>query len=473
MNIHRTFWLLTSAVFILILLPKLVQDGMFLDGITYAAISKNLANGLGNFWSPQYTLSIDPVFHSHPPLVFFLQSQFFILLGNGIYTERIYTVITALITVAGLLIFWTSLTKGKESNRYNWLIVLLWITIPIVAWSYKNNLLENTLGILTLFSVYLIVRSFQSSKVTYLLFSSSLIFLAFLSKGPVGLFPLATPLIYSISYHNKINSKSLLYFFIQIFILVLSFGILFLLSAESVQSLSSYFKIQIFPALEFELNGLESRFYIVFELLLELALPIIIITIILIKTRQLDRFKKILMKKEAIFSLLTGLSASIPILLSGKQARLYFIPSIPFFIFFFGLLIVPFIKDAAKRLSNYEIKWMQYISWLSLLIIIIYTMSCAGGYSRNKEMIQDIHKIMTIVEPGSRMQVSNELMEDYYLVAYCIRIADISLQTQKSEYLLIKKQQKKEILNSENYFEYDLNLTNYKFYRSSASPVLE
>jgi len=45
-NFHFPFWVFTISVFIIAILPSLIQDGMFIDGIQYAAISKNLANGL-------------------------------------------------------------------------------------------------------------------------------------------------------------------------------------------------------------------------------------------------------------------------------------------------------------------------------------------------------------------------------------------------------------------------------------------
>lgn len=52
----------------LLLIPTLVQDGMFLDGITYSAISRNMANGIGSFWHPHYTETLYPHFNEHPPL---------------------------------------------------------------------------------------------------------------------------------------------------------------------------------------------------------------------------------------------------------------------------------------------------------------------------------------------------------------------------------------------------------------------
>jgi hypothetical protein len=75
------FWVFTISVFIIAILPSLIQDGMFIDGIQYAAVSKNLANGLGTFWAPYmsqnwYTMG-SGVFLEHPPLVYAIQGLFF------------------------------------------------------------------------------------------------------------------------------------------------------------------------------------------------------------------------------------------------------------------------------------------------------------------------------------------------------------------------------------------------------------
>ena len=158
------FWGLTISFFIGLLVPILIQDGMFLDGVTYSSISKNLAHGIGSIWKPHYTKVLYPVFYEHPPLVFGIQSLFFKILGDGMYTERIYTLITAIFTLLGIVACWRLVFKQHPMQEYSWLPVLLWITVPLIFWSYKNNLLENTLSVFTLFSVYFIFRSLLQKR---------------------------------------------------------------------------------------------------------------------------------------------------------------------------------------------------------------------------------------------------------------------------------------------------------------------
>ncbi|MGY0407078.1 MAG: glycosyltransferase family 39 protein [Polaribacter sp.] len=137
----------------------MVQEGMFLDGVTYSAISKNLANGYGSFWEPHYTKTLFTSFHEHPPLVFIIESYFFKLFGNAFYTERIFSLATALLTAFGIIKCWKLLSDPSEIKINYWLPILIWLSVPLVSWSYKNNMLENTMGVFTIFSVYFILKA--------------------------------------------------------------------------------------------------------------------------------------------------------------------------------------------------------------------------------------------------------------------------------------------------------------------------
>src|SRR5688572_29049111 len=47
-----TLHLFVLSVLLALILPVLLQDGMFMDGIQYACVSRNLAAGDGTFWFP-------------------------------------------------------------------------------------------------------------------------------------------------------------------------------------------------------------------------------------------------------------------------------------------------------------------------------------------------------------------------------------------------------------------------------------
>ena len=82
------FFVLT--LYFLLLGYKLLRLGIHGDGVEYAAVARNMADGVGTFWKPYLDDTIHPVFHEHPPLVFWIQSHFFRLFGDGPYLEAFY-----------------------------------------------------------------------------------------------------------------------------------------------------------------------------------------------------------------------------------------------------------------------------------------------------------------------------------------------------------------------------------------------
>jgi 4-amino-4-deoxy-L-arabinose transferase-like glycosyltransferase len=143
------FRLLTLAAFTAATIPRLAHRGMFVDGVTYASIARNLAQGRGTFWHPSYTATIYPEFYEHPPLGFWLQSLWFRILGDHLFIERAYSVAIAAATATLVALIWRRMNAGTERSQYEWLPIALWITVPVVSWSVVGNLLETTMTLFT------------------------------------------------------------------------------------------------------------------------------------------------------------------------------------------------------------------------------------------------------------------------------------------------------------------------------------
>jgi 4-amino-4-deoxy-L-arabinose transferase-like glycosyltransferase len=195
------FWAFTISVFIIAILPSLIQDGMFIDGVQYATVSKNWANGLGTFWSPYisqnwsqnlYSMGSE-VFLENPPLVYAIQGIFFKVFGDGLYTERIYCLFTAILSAFLIVRIWKLVTRRNEAlQKLSWLAILFWLSMPIVFRSFQMNVQENTMGIFILASIYFVLKGLEGNKRSYLyaILGGTLIFLSTLCKGLTGLFPL-------------------------------------------------------------------------------------------------------------------------------------------------------------------------------------------------------------------------------------------------------------------------------------------
>ena len=191
-NKHLSFWFFTASVMVVLVLSRLIQDGMFMDGLLYACISKNLATGAGTFWHPHFSKITLSFYDQNPPLGFGIQSLFFKLLGNSIYTERTYSFFCAIVHAFLIVTLWKQIFKNEsELKKLGWLPILLWIIIPVCFWSYSNNMLENTMSIFDLLAIIFITRfMLHQQRVWYIVLAGLFTFLATLTKGIQGAFPL-------------------------------------------------------------------------------------------------------------------------------------------------------------------------------------------------------------------------------------------------------------------------------------------
>ena len=113
MKNSRPYYIIVFGLFLGICAPSLWSDGMFMDGLYYAAISRNLADGLGSFWYLHFTDFSYPIFHEHPPLAMGLQSILFYFFGDSIYIERLYSFFTFIFTGAIIHLIWGEINRKE------------------------------------------------------------------------------------------------------------------------------------------------------------------------------------------------------------------------------------------------------------------------------------------------------------------------------------------------------------------------
>ena len=190
---NTAIWLFLIGIMLILVGRELFSEGMFLDGVLYACISRNMACGMGDFWNPHYTQTIGSVFHSHPPLAFGLEALMFKAFGDHYFIERLYSLLMFIVSGWLIALIWKRTTNNI---RWAWMPLLYWIAMPLVTWSVANNMLENTMTVFVLLSVYLMLVGYQRNHKIWLFLAAIALFAAFLSKGFTGLFPLVFPLIY-------------------------------------------------------------------------------------------------------------------------------------------------------------------------------------------------------------------------------------------------------------------------------------
>ena len=460
-----SFYILTIALFFAIISPDLLSDGMFFDGLTYSAISNNLAHGIGSFWELHYTSKSFNSFHEHPPLAIWVESLFFRIFGDSIYIEKVYSLITFIITGALLRLIWIEVSP-KPFNKGGWLPIFIWITVPTVTWAVSNNMLENTMMIFTTLSVLFILKSLNNRRFLYLSLSGLSLAMAFMSKGFVGLYPLSL-IFWIFIFDEKFTFKKFIIDTTTLTTsLLLPFTYLYFFIPEGIDSISKYINKQVFGSIN-NIKTVDSRFDIIFDLISNL-LPMIIISIIILyfAKKRLDIAKLDINSKRWIYIFISlGLSGVLPIMISLKQSGFYILTVFPLFAISVALLIAnpTFLFISRIKLSDIKLRAIS-ISFLAISFLSVFLFSFTIG--REKEKIKDLYKIMEVVPKHTTISIQPNIYQDWSMHAYYIRYANISLNsssTTNEEYMLTYKGWDNNRLN--NYKLININLDKYSLYK--------
>ncbi len=464
---NQAIGFIVLAIITLMFLPLLFQRGMFLDGITYAAIARNLSLGIGDFWHPHYTETISQVFYGHPPLAFGIQSFFFDLLGDNFYEERLYSLFTFFLTGLGIILTWRiHFRDKKEYLIYWWLPILIWLLFPLTAWAYANNILENTLSVFTVFAVYFIYRGMLFSLYVQLFLGTICLVLAILSKGTTGLFPLIFPIIFiTIDFSKLKKAISFLLFILTGFVLI-GITICFLFPA-SYSFITTYMEIQLIPALtnQGELTT-TMRGTILIKLLEELALPIGITCISLLLYRYISNSWSVKLDQKTIFFLLIALCASIPLIITLKQRRFYLLPSLPFYALAVATFIIPVVQYLVRMMPLRIFRAVKYFSVVMILGTSVYSISNYGQISRDREYIEPSSLLAKYLVSGSTLSTDESLCENWILIAYLSRHGNLNLDCDNNhKYLLLRKDVPLSEAQSHMYYLDSLQLPGFKLYK--------
>lgn len=468
------FWLITLSIVLGLTLPILIQDGMFQDAVLYSSVAHNLGIGIGTFWFPQYsTLNIEgiPSFHEQPPLVFGIQALFYKLLGDSLYIERLYTFLMIVLHIILINTLWKNIFKHNPEYKYfGWLPVLCWIIIPVCFWSFRNNMIENTVSVFTLCSIIISYNIIQSeNKYYYLWFCSGFfIFLASFSKGVPGLFPISFPFLYWIITKRINFKKCVLYTILLVTVPVLIYAF-FLTIPESRQSLSIYF----FERLLNRVNSMPTthhRLEIVWRLFTEL-IPVLIFTLIAFAFSDSKKVKSYLSEniKDFLLFFAIGLSASLPLTLTMVQRGFYMVPSFPYFALAFSMLIIPIISKLVRGINIQSTKYKAFVfsTMLMLMAVFTFTLMQKGKISREKETLTDVYKIGKVVPKFSTLTVPLEMYDQYNFIlqGFLVRYFNISISPyEQYDYFLKEKTLNAKI--PDNYKKVDIDLSKYELYKS-------
>ena len=428
---NTPFWLLLIGIALILMSKSLLTEGMFFDGVTYASISRNMAEGQGTFWNPHYTQTLYPEFRQHPPLALGMEALAFKAFGDHLWVEKAYSVLMFLLSGLLIALIWKRTTNNI---RWAWIPLLFWIAMPVVTWCATNNMLENTMAVFVLLSVYLMIVGYQRNKRIWLFLAGISLFAAFLSKGFTGLFPLVFPIIYCIFDDKRRWIQGLVDTLLLFITLVVLAGVLFLVFPPSFSYLKDYIHLQVIGGGLHE-TTVNTRFFIVFSLLLQMIVPLVIFAIILILSKIFNKEKHKVFefppdKKRFLAFLILGLLGVLPMMVSVKQRDFYMLAALPFFALAFGHLSLSMVNMMLLEIKPNVRKWMLLGSSVILLLGVVLNVCRIGKYGRDEAFLVEMKKVLSEIPENEVIEIKQEDFTQWSWHAYFMRYGEVSLDDQ-------------------------------------------
>ena len=425
MNRYR--WL-AFAVMTALILPRIAQRGMFLDGITYAVIARNMAIGAGSLWHPFFSDTVYPVFYEQPPLGLWLESLAFRVLGDHLFVERLFSVLVFALTGLTMMAIWRRVLRPW----YDSLPIFFWAVPSVVTWAAVNNILEVTQGLFTVVAVYCVIRAAEripaGAAAAWTLGASACVLAACLTKGPVGLFPLAAPLFLLLRAPDERPTALRALAIVAGMTLACGAAIGLLLTAEAPKAaLEGFARTHLVPALS-GARGMPRRSadiarHLTFGVWARMA----VLAVVLWFARRKETALSPLPRMTLVF-LLIGLSGSAPILMSPVLAGHYFVPSIPFFALAAAALSLPAVQTFARPNSERGSR-VPVIVGAALLVLAVMVPAVKGPLEpRDVRLLDGFDAIAPIVPTAATIGTCRASAADWGLHSYMQRFFRVSLE---------------------------------------------
>ncbi len=407
-------YLFVIALFFLLISDKFLTEGMFMDGLYYATISRNLSEGLGTFWQPQFTVTNNVEFYGHPPLALGLESLFFHF-GNTLFVAKLYSLFTYFIVAFMMFFIWREI--GGERRHFPF-VLFIYVMIPIVSWGSVNNLLENTMAVFVVSSVLFYLMSLREKRFMFLVLSGFSLFLTVLTKGFTGLYPLAMPVVWSLFARKIPIKRAAVDTIVLVTSLLLPLAFLLLLNPKAFHYATTYYQLQVVESIK-QRQVVDSRFFIVWKFITQMIIPVVIVVLLhlAIHIKSKKSFWGSVDWNTAVALLVLSLCGVLPMMLSLKQRDFYILTVYPFAALSLALVLQPVLLNW-KMKPNFKL----YFNVVSLFLISLAVTFNSFNYKqikRDKDIITDLQKILPEIPEHSIISVSEKMQREYSTIAYC------------------------------------------------------
>jgi len=411
-----------------LMLPFLAPIGMFLDGIVYAALSMNLANGIGDFWHLRINDSYFGRFVEHPPLGIMIQSLWFLGLGDHYLVEKLYGLVALLIAFVLIHRLWMTSLGARQTqpdvSAYWWLPIALLLVVPKWSWAYRNNLLEITLIPFCLITVLLHASGMQGGgvgrRVLVGVIAAVTTMSAFLVKGPIALFVLTAPLFVALI-RPPPTARALAGYLSVYLVAVALGGAALWLHPPTAEMLDAYFHRHVYSSVDYSQGFCSDGecLYILGELFTMLSVPLVagMVLLLFLRCRPSRGWWRPLLPA-ATGHMLIGISASFPIVLSTKQSSHYLLPSLPFYMLGLGLLLAAALSasDRVDRVLKRRPS-PSFLLGVAILAVavVVWSWSRVGTVRKSGEHHHDLDRIAEVTGQGRAIGIHPRLYTDWYL----------------------------------------------------------
>lgn len=422
---HHLLLIGVFSLLLLIVSKGFLADGMFMDGLIYTTIGRNMSEGMGSFWAPYFSDFLMTDFRGHPPLVLGIHSVLYSIFGDSIYVERIYSLFTYILTGVFVVGIWKQIS---QSIKTAWIPLLMWILVAEVSWALPMDMLENTMTVFIYASIYYYLSFYHSKKQWTLILSGLFLFLGLMSKGLVCLYVWTLPMIWNL---YKSEEHWLKKGILQTVILVLSSIVpilgLYYLNADAKAFFNEYIRQQLIGSFD-HAQTVDHRFYILIKFFENIIAPLVLGLILIFFMRRKTVFKELLQNRR-IFGFLMFFVATgvLPVMISMKQRGFYILSVYPIFAIAWSLFLLPAFHKVFPGFNSNKGRRPLLISVAVLIVLmIVLNINSIGTISRNQNMIHDVKIIVENIE-AKNIHLCPEQRTNWSLHGYFARYGKIGL----------------------------------------------
>lgn len=436
-------------------------NGMFFDGVVYAATANNLAHGMGSIWHFQYSPTFNPNFVEQPPLMIVIQSWFFRVLGDGLIVERVYCFLFTGLMMYIIRALWKEFQK--EHSSAFWYPVLLWAIVPIIPWTYQNNLQEVTMAALDGMAVLWILYGCRQEKWLWCMAGGIMIFLASFTKGLQGLFPLAVPFLYWLTLRKGTFWGMVAKSSVILSIPLLLYALLFL-SADARLFYQQYVERRLGGSFAGIQNTTSSHFYLLYKLVGDLMIPAVLCGLLWwwLKSRKEHT---LLHHREALLFISIGLSASLPLMVTLEQRKFYLATSIPYFAMGMALWtsFAPIELASKLEILGWNLKRIRQTTSITLICLLLSLPLWIHISKRENDLIADLEMLKSQIPERSTLSIPASMATRWSYHAYFMRYHYIALDEKNLHPYYLIEQRSETPLDS-CYRQVQLPLKKFRLY---------